>query len=137
MMQFVVDTSTTMTWCFDDEMTAETDALLDQLRMTGAVVPIVWSLEVANALLVAERRRRITANEAIRLAQLLQSLPITIDMDGAARALGPVLALAREYTLSSYDASYLELAMRQGLPLATQNARLRAAATRAGMPLLP
>ncbi len=135
-MRFVVDTSTTMTWCFNDEMTAATDALLDQLRITGAIAPVVWPLEVANALLVAERRRRITENEATRLAQLLQSLPITIDEDGIARVLGAVLALAREHTLSSYDASYLELAMRQGLPLATQDTRLRAAATRAGVPLL-
>jgi predicted nucleic acid-binding protein len=136
MMRFVVDTSTTMTWCFNDETTAATDALLDQLQVTDAVVPSVWPLEVANALLVAERRRRITENEAIRLAHLLQSLPIRIDADGAARALGIVLTLAREHTLSSYDASYLELAIRQGLPLATQNTRLRAAATRAGVPLL-
>ncbi len=136
MTRFVVDTSMTMTWCFNDEKTPATDALLDQLQVMGAVVPAVWSLEVANALLVAERRRRVTANEATRLAHLLQSLPIIIDADGAANVFGAVLALAREHTLSSYDASYLELAMRQGLPLATQDTRLRTAATRAGVPLL-
>lgn len=136
MTRFVVDTSTTMTWCFNDEMTPATDALLDQVQAMGAIVPAVWSLEVANALLVAERRRRVTAYEATRLAQLLQSLPIIIDADGAANVFGAVLALAREHTLSSYDASYLELAMRQGLPLATQDTRLRTAATRAGVPLL-
>lgn len=136
MTRFVVDTSTTMTWCFDDEMTPATDALLDQLRTTGAVVPIVWPLEVANALLVAERRGRITASEATRLAQLLQSLPIAIDADGVTSVFGAVMELAREYSLSSYDASYLELAMRQGLPLATHDVRLRAAAARTGVSLL-
>jgi len=136
MTRFVLDTSTTMTWCFDDEMTPATDALLDQLRTTGAVVPVVWSLEVANALLVAERRDRITSSEATRLAHLLQSLPIAIDADGATSVFGAVVDLAREHNLSSYDASYLELAMRQGLPLATHDARLQAAATRAGISLL-
>lgn len=136
MMRFVVDTSTTMTWCFSDGMTAATDALLDQLRVTGAVVPAVWPLEVANALLVAERRRRITENEAIHLAHLLQSLPIALDASGAASVFGTTMTLAHEHQLSSYDASYLELAMRHGLPLASQDARLRAAAMRAGVPLL-
>jgi len=136
MTRFVLDTSTTMTWCFDDEMTPATDALLDQLRTTGAVVPVVWSLEVANALLVAERRGRIRSSEATRLARLLQSLPIAIDADSVTSVFGAVVDLAREYNLSSYDASYLELAMRQGLPLATHDARLQAAATRAGVSLL-
>ena len=136
MTRFVVDTSTTMTWCFDDEMTAATDVLRDRLRTTGAIVPVVWSLEVANALLVAERRGRITASEATRLAHLLQSLPIAIDTNGATKVFGAVVELAREHNLSSYDASYLELAMRHGFPLATHDARLRTAATRAGVSLL-
>lgn len=136
MTRFVVDTSTTMAWCFNDEVTPATDALLDQLWTAGAIVPAAWSLEVTNALLVAERRRWVTENEATLLAQLLQLLPITVDADRAARMFGVVLSLARKHNLSSYDASYLELAMRQGLPLATQDARLRAAATRAGVPLL-
>ncbi len=135
-MNFVLDPSTTMTWCFGDEMTDATDAILDQLHILGAIVPAIWSLEVANAFLVAERRLRITENDTARLTQLLQSLPITVDAEGESKVFSEVLTLARAYKLSTYDAAYLELAMRRGLPLATLDARLRTAADRVGVPLL-
>jgi predicted nucleic acid-binding protein len=135
-MSFVVDCSTTMAWCFDDEMTAATDVILDRLRVTGAIAPVLWPLEVANVLLMAERRQRITERETARLARLLQSLPVIIDAEKATNIFGSIVALAREYRLTVYDASYLELAIRHVIPLATRDQRLRAAALAASVPLL-
>ena len=135
-MAFVVDASVTMAWCFLDEATSYTWAVLDRLQDTGAVVPTIWPLDVASVLLVGERRQRLTAAETTRFVQTLQGLPITVDDGEMTGALGPILALGREHGLSAYDAAYLELAMRLGLPLATQDARLSAAAARTGVPLI-
>ena len=135
-MSFVVDASVALAWCFEDEATPYTESALDRLQQTEAVVPAIWPLEVANVLLTAERRQRLTEAQTARLAQLLRGLPITIDTEGLTQALGSTLSLGREYGLSAYDTSYLELAMRQGLALATQDAALREAAARAGVPLV-
>ena len=135
-MAFVVDASIALAWCFEDESTPYTESVLDRLQQTEAVVPAIWPLEVANVLLTAERRQRLTEAQTVRLAQLLRGLPITIDTEGLTQALGSTLSLGREYGLSAYDTSYLELAMRQGLSLATQDAALRQAAARAGVPLV-
>ena len=135
-MAFVVDASVALAWCFEDKATAYAESVLDRLQQTEAVVPAIWPLEVANVLLMAERRQRLTEAQTARLVQLLWGLPITIDTEGLTQALGPMLSLGREYGLSAYDTSYLELAMRQGLSLATQDADLREAAARAGVPLV-
>jgi len=135
-MAFVVDASVALAWCFEDEATPYAESVLDRLQQTAAVVPAIWPLEVANVLLTAERRQRLTEAQTVRLAQLLRGLPITIDTEGLTQALGSTLSLGREYGLSAYDTSYLELAMRQGLSLATQDAALREAAARAGVPLV-
>jgi len=133
---FVLDTSVTMAWCFPDEETPETRDLFTRMRTSAAIVPAVWPLEVANVLLIGERRQRLTQAQVVQFIQLLQTLAITVDTGMATDALNPMVALGRNHDLSAYDAAYLELAMRWGLPLATQDARLRAAATRAGVPLL-
>ena len=135
-MAFVVDASVALAWCFEDEATPYAESVLDRLQHTEAVVPAIWPLEVANVLHTAERRQRLTEAQTVRLAQLLRGLPITIDTEGLTQALGSTLSLGREYGLSAYDTSYLELAMRQGLSLATQAAALRQAAARAGVPLV-
>ena len=135
-MAFVVDASVALAWCFEDEATPYAESVLDRLQQTEAAVPSIWPLEVANVLLTAERRQRLTEAQTVRLAQLLRGLPITIDTEGLTQALGSTLSLGREYGLSAYDTSYLELAMRQGLSLATQDAALREAAARAGVPLV-
>lgn len=109
--------------------------MLDRLQQTEAVVPAIWPLEIANVLLMAERRGRLTQAQTTGLVQLLRGLPIAIDTESLTQALGPALSLGREYGLSAYHASYLELAMRQGLPLATQATDSREAAARAGVPL--
>lgn len=125
-----------MAWCFEDEAGTYTEGVLDQLRETQALVPVIWPLEVANVLLIAERRDRLSEAQAAHFAQLLQTLPILVEEADVARVLGPVLAVGRAHRLSAYDAAYLELAARHGLPLATQDARLRKAASNAGVAVL-
>lgn len=134
MSVFVVDASVTMAWCFEDESSPETDAVLDRLGTDAAVVPAVWPLEVANVLLVAERRGRLSEAQSSRFAGLLAQLPI--DVDDHPADIDALAALGRRHELSSYDASYLALAQRVGAGLATLDRRLGGAATRAGVELL-
>ena len=129
-----MDASVALAWCFEDEATEATDALLDRLHRDHAVVPSVWPLEVANVMLVAGRRGRLSEAQTSRFLALLSQLPIEID-DSAAEMSG-LVAAGRTHGLSSYDASYLVLAERLGAPLATLDQRLAAAATDAGVPLL-
>ncbi len=131
--QFVIDASVVMAWCFEDEASSYADAVLERFAEATALAPIIWPLEVGNALVVAERRGRITAAETVRFLSLLQQLPIAVEGETASRVFGEILALAREQRLSTYDAAYLDLAMRAGLPLATQDAALRQAAARCGV----
>lgn len=137
MSGFVIDASVALAWCFDDEATAATRALLDRFEEEDAEVPSLWHLELANALVVAGRSRRITAARASEFVALVGGLPIVVDEQTPNHALGPVLDLARSEGLSAYDASYLELAMRRGLPLATKDDDLANAARRVGVSLLP
>jgi predicted nucleic acid-binding protein len=135
-MSFVVDASIALAWHFEDEVSEYADRILDRLREDRAAAPSIWPLEVANALLVAERRGRLSPARVARAVELLLELPVSIHDTAADLALGPVLDLARTHGLSAYDAAYLELAMREGLPLATQDEALRAAAQRVGVPLM-
>jgi predicted nucleic acid-binding protein len=132
-MPFVLDASVALSWCFANEVTDYSDRVLGSLSQTTAQVPIIWPLEVANVLLLAERHRRITEAQATYQLGWLLTLPITIDAEGVTGTLGSAVTLAREHQLSLYDACYLELAMREGLPLATQDTQLRAAAVRSGV----
>ena len=135
-MSFVLDSSTTMAWCFADEATSFTDGLLARLRDGEAAAPAIWPLEVANVVLSAERRQRLTQAQAEAFTRLLQTLAIMIDPIVSSSVWSAVTALARRYQLSSYDAAYLELALRLSLPLASLDQRLRGAATAAGVPLM-
>jgi predicted nucleic acid-binding protein len=132
-MNFVLDCSVTMTWFFEDEIDADGRALLDRATEGDAVVPAIWPGEVANAFLTAERKRRMTHAKVDEDAALLARLPIAIDRDGVVPS--DLLALGRRYELSSYDSSYLELALRLRLPLATRDRRLGAAARAAKVEL--
>ena len=134
-MALVLDASVTMAWVFEDEATPCAKAVFAQLGSDEATVPAIWPLEVTNVLLIAERRR-IAQADAARFLQSLEALPITVEAPIPIAAIDPVLTLAREQVLSVYEASYLELAMREGLALATQDARLRAAAVRVGVELV-
>ncbi|MHC5541563.1 type II toxin-antitoxin system VapC family toxin [Singulisphaera rosea] len=134
--EFVLDGSVTMSWYFQDEANEYADAVRDSLLGPWrAVVPALWSLEVANTLLVGERRKRSTPAQAATWLSLLKAFPIVVDGETAAHALIETLASARARNLSASDAAYLELAMRQGLPLATLDDRLKAEATAVGVAL--
>ncbi len=132
---FVLDNSIVMAWSFADETSAYADSVLDSLAATRTIVPGLWRLEVANALLMGERRKRSTEAETIRWIDILNRLPIAIDDETNTRAWSDTLALARGHKLSSYDAAYLELAIRRRLPLASLDEPLKAAATAIGVSL--
>ena len=134
-MSFVLDASVTLAWCFKDESDVRAAKALGHLSSTTGVVPSIWGLEVGNALLVAERRGRVSAAEVADVVDLLRELRIEIDPTPREIVFGPVLSLARAQRLSAYDSAYLELALRLGLPLATLDVRLAAAAERLGVDL--
>ena len=134
--RFVLDASVAMSWCFEDEAEGYADGILDKLVESEALAPSVWPLEVANVIVVAERRGRLRPTESSRFLHLLRSLPIEVIQEPSEGVTGEILALAREQDLSSYDASYLDLAMREGLPIATLDASLRSAALRCSVPLV-
>ncbi|MCB2149478.1 MAG: type II toxin-antitoxin system VapC family toxin [Deltaproteobacteria bacterium] len=115
----VIDNSVVMAWCFEDETNAYADGVLEKMAETTAFVPSVWSLEVVNVLLVAERRKRLKQAESVRFIALLNQLPIIVDQDRPEKMLSELLALGRSTGLSSYDAAYLHLAMKNDCPLAT------------------
>lgn len=132
---FVLDHSVAVAWVLGEEPTGA-DAVMGFLEEGEARVPAVWPMEFANALLVAERRGRLSMADAARIAELILALPISVLVETPLRIVSTVLALAREQGLSVYDATYLDLAMREGLPLATLDRRLADAARRCGVPLL-
>ena len=131
---FVLDCSVTMAWCFDDEATPYTDGVRDSLADMRAVC-LPWPLEVANATIVGERRKRLDEARSRRFFVLLEALPIVLDEETGNRAFADIVHLARNYQLSAYDAAYLELAIRRGLPLACLDGKLKTAAAAAGVVL--
>ena len=130
---FVLDASVTLVWAFEDETDAYAEAVADSLVDVRAVTPGLWHLEVANSLLVGERRKRTTEAKVAQFLGLLQTLPISVDEETSLRAWQDTLRLARAHSLSVYDATYLELALRRGLPLATIDDRLKSAAAEVGV----
>ena len=136
-MSFVLDRSVTLSWCFEDERLEATDALLTQVVESGAGAPSLWSLEILNALSMAERRRRINADRRQRLCGFLHDLPVNIDVETASRAWAATSQLAARFKLTLYDADYLELAQRLNLPLATLDKELRVAGRALGIALQP
>jgi predicted nucleic acid-binding protein len=135
-LNLVIDTSLTVAWYFDDESTPATDELLDRVAGAGAIVPSLWRLEVANAFQSAIRRQRIDAPYRDASLNELTMLPITIDADTNSYAWSTTLRLAERFSLTLYDAAYLELAQRRSLPLATLDRDLRAAAPALSIALL-
>ncbi len=131
----IIDSSVAIAWCFPDEQDTYSQSVLDALATERAIVPDLWHLEVANTLMVGERRKRSTQANTVTWLGFLTSLPIFIDEETRAHAFGDTLSLAREHNLSVYDAAYLELAMRRGLPLATLDDKLKSAAKAAGVAL--
>ena len=134
--RFVIDNSVVMAWCFSETSSGYARGILELLADHRAVAPGVWPLEAANALLVAERRRRIPSAQVLLFLQLLSALPISVEHETTARVFGEIFSLAHATGLSSYDASYLELAMRESVPLATLDDDLRKAARKCGVRIL-
>src|SRR5487761_1197305 len=126
--EFVLDCSLSVAWFFEDEANAYAQAVEDSLSAASAIVPTHWPLEVANAIVMGQRRNRTTEAKATMFLGLLKSLPITLDDETAMRAWQASIQLARTHQLSVYDAAYLELALRRGLPLTTLDDKLKAAA---------
>ena len=135
-MTFVLDASITLAWCFVDESSEMADRVLDRLEGEDALAPAIWPLEVANGLRTAERRGRLELADLAQVRELLTALPVEVDGVPLNTALGEVAGLARQLDLTAYDASYLALAARRGLPLATADDRLRRACAQAGVELV-
>jgi len=129
----VVDASTALAWCFPDERGTYADAVLLALEGKTMFVPSIWPLEIANAVLVGERMKRLRRPEIQRFTALLEALPLALDSQTVGEHIGNVLPLAREYGLSAYDAAYLELSIRYEAPLATLDGKLKKAAQKAGV----
>lgn len=134
-MTFVLDASVTMSWCFEDETSPYAESVLEYLQRNSAVVPAIWPLEVANTLLAGERRGRVTRETTEALLAGMRDLPIVVETSIPLSSWNRALALGRSQRLSLYDATYLALALREDLPLATQDERLRIAAARVEVPL--
>jgi len=132
-MTLVLDASVTLAWAFEDEGGDYAIAVLESLREGEAVTTSIWPLEISNGLLVAERKGRIDAAASARFIQLLLALPVVVDPMDRRRVFEITRSLARRCGLSAYDAHYLELSVRYGIPLATLDGRLMAAAEAEGV----
>ena len=135
-MSIVLDSSVTVAWYFADERTAAIDAVLSQVTESGAIVPSLWRLEVANALHMAVKRKRIEAAYRDVSLDALRSLAIDIDSETDTHAWSSTLRLAERFQLTLYDAAYLELAQRRGVPLASLDQDLREAGAALSITLL-
>lgn len=133
-MRFVLDCSVAISWCLQDEDSTYANAVLTLLSSQNQVViPSIWWLEITNVLLVAERRQRSTSIQSDQAIRMLQSLPILIDTTSMQETLGSILTFGRDYNLATYDAAYLELAMREKLLLATLDQKLATVAHNLGI----
>ncbi len=131
----VLDCSIVGAWYFDDESDDYADEVARHLASTTAYLPQLWHLEVANLLVLGERRKRSTQAQAAHFLASLAAMPITTDDVTHLHALSDTLSLARAHQLTSYDAAYLELALRRGLPLASLDEKLKTAARASGASL--
>jgi predicted nucleic acid-binding protein len=127
-MALVIDATIVLAWSFDDERDAESVAAGRAILRERALVPALWRWEVQNVLRGAEKRGRITERDTSDILQKLRTLPVSVDLVSPALDFAGELHVARRFSLSVYDAAYLELAARRGLRLATKDAALRAAA---------
>jgi predicted nucleic acid-binding protein len=133
MMAFVLDCSVAMSWCFEDQANDYAKWVLDSLLKNTAVAPAIWSYEVANVLISAERRKKIAPAASVRFLDLLAKLPITLFEESHLKLREAIHSVGQSYHLSAYDAAYLCLSMSRGLPLATLDGELRNACKRSGV----
>jgi predicted nucleic acid-binding protein len=135
-MAFVLDASVTLAYVFSEETTPFATTVMHRLGVESAHVPSIWPLEIVNALLAAERQKRLAPSQVDGLRLELGALPVEIEQASPSGLLGLEIDAARTHGLSIYDAAYLALAIRRSIPLATLDARLQSAAKRAGIALL-
>jgi len=129
----VVDASVALAWCFPDEASNYADSVLVAIETQTLIVPAIWAVEIANALLVGERRKRIRQPDVRRFVELLKDLNIAEDAQAVADTVNNIFPLAQKYRLSAYDAAYLDVAVRRDIPLATLDGDLQKAALAAGI----
>ncbi len=135
--RFIVDASVGFAWVYQGQATSETDHLLNEVAAGAAVVvPALWYLEMSNVLLIAQRRHRLTAMQRKAALEKLTAIQLTVDEEGTRNAFGKTSELAEKYGLTVYDATYLELALRRSLPLASRDEALRNAAKQCGLKAL-
>jgi predicted nucleic acid-binding protein len=135
-VSFVLDNSVTMRWFFGDGKPSEltyAGKVLDAMKNVRVIVPVTWGLEVANVIVGAEAKGLVTEARSGAFLEMLEGVDIEVDTATFSHSLSATLQLARRYKLSAYDASYLELALRLGLALATLDEDLQRAAKRAGV----
>lgn len=132
----VIDASIALSWCFHDERTPYTQQLLARVIQQGASVPQLWHLEVSNAMLIGLIKGRINESDLLLQLQYLNELPVSVDLDTANAAFAQIYQIARSDRLTTYDAAYVELALRSGLPLATLDKAMRKAATKHGVQVI-
>ena len=135
-MSLVLDSSVTLAWIYSDESTLPVKTVFERVTSTGAWVPGLWRLEVANVLEMAVRRGRVPSSFRDTTLADLALLEIRTDPDTNQHAWGATVQLAKRHRLTVYDAAYLELALRRGLALATLDEELRAASVTEGVELL-
>ena len=133
MKGIAVDASVALAWCFPDEASDYADSVLLAVENQTIVVPAIWAVEITNALLIGERRKRIRQPEVRRFVDLMNGLSVVEDGQPFSDTVSNVLPLAREYGLSAYDAAYLDVAVRHEIPLATLDVPLQKACTTAGI----
>lgn len=133
---FVLDASVTLAWCFEDEASKMTDEILERLSSEPAFAPALWRLEIGNVLVLAERKKRIDYAKITDFIASINGLDIRIDKEVNTAIFNNIIELAYNEKITTYDATYLELAIRLGLPLATQDVLLKKVATKLGVKTL-
>jgi predicted nucleic acid-binding protein len=129
----VVDASVALAWCFPDEESDYAESVLFELEIQAVVVPPIWAVEIANVLLAGERRKRIRQPEIRRFVDLLEALSVVEDRPPFTHTFINVVPLARKCNLSTYDAAYLDVALRHRIPLATLDGALQRACKMGGV----
>jgi predicted nucleic acid-binding protein len=136
MTEIVIDASVTLAAMMEEAHSAQARIIMRRVAVSGAYVPSLWHLEVGNILLLAERRRKLTEARRLECLADLEALPVTVDTETKAQAWGATTMIALRRNLTLYDAAYLELAQRRGLPLATFDAALSRAAAAEGLEMV-
>ena len=136
-MAFVADCSVVLAWCFKDEATDETGLVLRRARQESICVPSIWPIEVANTIVLGKRKGRIDAAQRDEFLEVLDSIHVVIEHAELGVIMRETMRLAEHHRLTAYDASYLELAMRRSLSLASRDRELVAAARQVGVELIP